>query len=80
MTINELDKAAAALAKAGDGHSLRVASQLYGQTGDQEKARILAFQAVEAFKVACDMSGLETLLEKTVIDEVKDKIKLESQQ
>ena len=42
--------------------------------------KILAFQAVEAFKVACDMSGLETLLEKTVIDEVKDKIKLESQQ
>ena len=73
IAINELEKAGSALAKTGDGHSLRVASEMYSKNGDNEKARVLAFQAVEAFKMAGDKTGLEILLKNTVIEEVKTK-------
>ena len=37
IAINELEKAGSALAKTGDGHSLRVASEMYSKNGDNEK-------------------------------------------
>ena len=79
IAMNELDKAGSALAKTGDAHSLRVASEMYSKNGDKEKARVLAFQAAEAFKTAGDMAGLEILLKNTEIEEVKTKVLLESQ-
>ena len=74
VAINDLEKAAAALARSGDGQSLRVASEMIASTGDTEKARVLGFQAMEAFKVANDSEGLNLLAKNTEVEEIKSKI------
>ena len=67
-------ESALALAKRADGKSLSLASEILNNAGEQEQARILAFQALELFKKAKDKNGLEKLLEKSKVEEIHEEI------
>ena len=62
---------ALALAKRSDGHSLRVASEIMSKEGENEQARVLAFQAMQSFEKNDDANGLAELFKNTHIDEIK---------
>ena len=69
-----LIESALALAKRADGKSLSLASEILNNAGEQEQARILAFQALELFKKAKDKNGLEKSLEKSKVEEILEEI------
>jgi gem associated protein 5 len=74
LASGDLEKAASSLAKRSDGASLRVASSIMAKAGEAEKARVLAFQAMEELKKSNDLDGLQLLAKETTIEEVRDKI------
>ena len=67
-------ESALALAKRADGKSLSLASEILNNAGEQEQARILAFQALELFKKAKDKNGLEKLMERSKVEEIHEEI------
>ena len=69
-----LIESALALAKRADGKSLSLASEILSNAGEQEQARILAFQALELFKKSKDKNGMEKLLEKSKVEEIHEEI------
>ena len=74
LAAKEYGQAALSLSKRSDGHSLRVASELMIKAGENEKARVLAIQAVDAFEAKNDTDGMKVLYDKTSIEEVKQQI------
>ena len=68
-------ESALALAKRSDGQSLSLASEILSNSGEQEQARILAFQALELFKKSKDRNGLEKLLERSKVEEIRGEIR-----
>ena len=74
LAVGEYHQAASCLSKRSDGASLKMAADLMTKAGENEKARVLAFQAMEAFKTANDKAGLKALESETTFEDLKKAI------
>ena len=74
VAAGEFEEGGSSLAKRSDAPSLQAASYLMAKAGEDEKARVLAFQAMEAYKTSGDGAKLKAFAAETTVDEVRNLI------